>query len=309
MESPERATSTSDVIELALNEKDRSPLERQIAERLDRFTPSQKRLAAYILRYPNDAAFLSGTDLSHEVGVSEAAVSRFIRAVGFNSFAELRKSLALHLHQKLGMASRMDKLLDNLESQDDFFPAFIYGEIEYLQKSLQSVSSTEVNRCGDLVRSARRVFLAGHRASLPVREMLDYRLSRFRIETVHLTDSERYLLDKARFIESEDLLIGITFQRVPADLRMLFDVAARRGAPSILITDLPLVPRSLNVSVILSASRGPQNVTNSFTVPMAIASAIVWSVGRKLGADGHRAVEELDQLRQRYGYEPTDDRS
>ena len=292
-------------LDLVDSGQERTKLEEQIARRLHSFTPIQKRLAAYILRYPNDAAFVSGGEISREVGVSEAAVSRFIRAAGFRNMNELRNSLTHHIHKKTGMTSRMDNLLSTLQKEQRFFYDFIAGEIEYLHKATETISTDDIERSAELLHQSQMIYLTGMRASLPIREMLDYRLSRLGFRTVHLTDSERYILDKAQLIRKEDVVVGITFQRIPKDVRIVFDQAARQGTPTILITDMALVPKSLQADVILSATRGPQNVANTFTVPMAIASAIIWSLASKLGHEGHLRIEELASLRQRYGYEPT----
>jgi len=290
-------------LDIVSNPGERTALEDRIARSLPDFTPNDTRLASYILEYPNDAAFLSSAGLSREIGVSESAVSRFIRAAGFSSFAEFRSTLAQHLHHKLGMASRMDKRLEDVESQEDFFPSLINSEIEYLQKSLQKITSADLDRCAETICGADRVFIGGHRVSLPIREILDFRLSRFKIRTTHLNDCDRYILEKARQISQNDVVLAVTFQRIPNDLRVLLELASERNCPVILLTDLTLVPKTLNIDIVLTASRGPQKLSSSYTVPVAIANAIVWAVARRLGEQGHGALAELDELRRRFGSE------
>src|SRR5882724_3684318 len=59
-----------------------------------RLSPTQRRIAQYLLSHLPDAAFLSSSALAEAAGVSQPSVTRFAVALGFSGFPELR--VALH---------------------------------------------------------------------------------------------------------------------------------------------------------------------------------------------------------------------
>jgi DNA-binding MurR/RpiR family transcriptional regulator len=280
------------------------PLERRIAERAGRLTPSQARIADYVLRSPETVVFLSARELGRHLDVSDATVVRFAQELGFQGFIALRHVLQQHVHHKMKTGTRLREKLEGLRAED-FFAAATGTEIEFLQRSLHEVRSADVTAAGHLLAGARKVFLYGERGAWPLVDLLDFRLSRFRLDVTPLTFAGKYLFEKCRLLARDDVVMAFAFQRVPGDLQPILDLARSRGASVILVTDLTLVPAHPAQRIVLSAPRGPLGVAHSLIVPMAIANALILAVAMDLGDAAYQALEEMDDLRRTYGYDGT----
>lgn len=58
-----------------------------------RLSPTQRRLARYIIDHPNEAPFLSSVELAGRVGVSQPSVTRLAPALGYGGYADLQREL------------------------------------------------------------------------------------------------------------------------------------------------------------------------------------------------------------------------
>ena len=58
------------------------------------FSPSQKRVAAYVLANYKQIPFYSITALSEKIGVSHFSVITFCKNLGYNKFSEFKKELS-----------------------------------------------------------------------------------------------------------------------------------------------------------------------------------------------------------------------
>ncbi len=299
----DNASSDIPVVEIAQTGDSRTSLETRLEENLPGFTSSQQQIAAYILGHPDRAAYQSMSQLATTIGVSNAAITRFLKAAGIASGGELKGLIARHIREKMGIAGRLGKKLKNVGDATDLFSSVVELEIEYLQKCIREVPPNLIEDAATIISERERVLIWSQRPYWGLVDLLEYRLSRLSRQAIPIIESGHYVLDKGHTMNSDDVLIGLAFQRSPTDLEMLFDLTRRKGTASILLTDLPLIPTKLSADVVISARRGPSGVSNSHIVPMAIINAIILATGKQLVTSGFPVMNELDELRQKYGYE------
>lgn len=287
-------------LEVALGRTSRTALEERVASRLQELTATQRQIAAYILGHPHEAAFLSMSQLAKAVGVSNAAMTRFLKNAEFSNGEELRSALGQHLQEKMGLAGRLGKRIEGVD-EHDFFASYASTEIKYIQNCVRDLSSELIDNAAEIIASKRRVFVWSQRPYWGLVDLVDYRLTRMSQTVVPMVETGHYVLDKAHQLSPEDVVIGMAFQRSPSDLEMLFDVGREKEAQLVLLTDLVLIPKKLSADVVLAAIRGPAGTSNSHTIPMIIINAVMLAVGRKLTEAGYPVLHELDLMRQNYG--------
>lgn len=288
-------------IEIASLGSSRTKLENRIQQNLKNFTTAQRQIASYILGHPHKAAFQSLSELAYTVGVSNAAMTRFLKAAGFASGDDFKHAFGEHLSEKMGLEKRFKQKVKEFPEEHDFFSSLARVEIEFIQRCVQEIPSAVIEKAGAIIAEKKRVFLWSQRPFWWVVDFLDFRLSRLSKEVIPIIDTGHYIFDKAHIIGPDDVLIGMAFQRSPSDLEILFDFARSRNSKLILLTDLVLIPSKLSADVILSSRRGPSGISNSHTVPMVISNAIALSAGKKLSEAGHPILKELDSLRREFG--------
>jgi DNA-binding MurR/RpiR family transcriptional regulator len=280
---------------------DRSPLERRIAERMPGLTPAQARLSNFVLSRIEEAVFLSITQLGERVNASDATVSRYAAALGFDSFESFRKALQEHYHAKAGLSRRFFVKLNQAPEEIDFFTRVMSTEIEYLRRSCDTIAPGAIERAAAAIAVSRKTFLLAERPSWSLVDVLEFRLRRYGLDVVPVTEPGRYALDKARSFGERDAVVVLAFQRFSRDLERLLNLAHRRGTTIAVITDLSFIPGAVGDEILISAERGPVGASQSLLVPVAIAHALVLAVGASLGERGYAALDEIDRLRREYG--------
>ena len=65
------------------NNKPNNEFSQLVTDQFNHLTKSEKRIANYIRKNLNEAAFLAASDIADHLNISEATVVRFARSLGF----------------------------------------------------------------------------------------------------------------------------------------------------------------------------------------------------------------------------------
>jgi DNA-binding MurR/RpiR family transcriptional regulator len=138
-----------------------------VRERFDALTKSEKRIASYLLKNQDEAAFLSASELAARLGLSEATAVRFAQALGFSGFPEMRATLQASFRSRVTHSVRLRGRLDDLRQAGDIFERLTVSEIDYLTQALQTVDREAIHQAVELLRQRERVFVFGLGLPLP----------------------------------------------------------------------------------------------------------------------------------------------
>ncbi len=276
--------------------------QRRLEERMPRLTKSEQRIASYLLASSDEAAFLTAAELGRRLEVSEATVVRFARAIGFEGFPELRRCLQELFRVKVTPASRLRRKLADLQGgQGHLLAKVVAMEVEYLTEALHSVAPADFDRAADILLNGRRVFVSGTGPSRILADLAEFRLRRFGIPTVAITESGRDVLEKLLLLRPGDAVLAAGFHRITAELEAVVDQAHARGCHTVLLTDILGPAFRDRVDVVLAARRGPVSTFHSLTVPMTIVNALVLAVAMARPEESVGALNRLQELRAAYG--------
>lgn len=215
-------------------------LERLISRNYTKLTKSQKKIAEYIVRNPDEVAFLSSKALGEKVKVSDATVVRLSNALGVSGFSELQEILQSQLKGKLAPS---EKLKDTrITRRADIYSLIIDSSIKNILKAQEEVSMSKLDEVINVLDSAKKIFVVGLRRSHSVAFHLYYNLSRI-LNRVFLIDSAYGLkYDQITEMGIHDVLVSISFPRYSKETLEITKIAKRKKATIIAITDNPLSP-------------------------------------------------------------------
>jgi DNA-binding MurR/RpiR family transcriptional regulator len=266
-----------------------------INARSETLTKSEKRIARYLLRHQDEAAFMAVSELAERLDLSEATVVRFAQALDFSGFPEMRAGLQASFRSRVTHATRLRGRLDDLRQDGDFFEQLTASEIDYLTQALQTVDRQAIHRAVELLRTQNRVFAFGLGPSISLVDLIAIRLTRVGRQVVPLTSSGREIAEPLLLMNRDDVLFAIGFFDINPALRLVLERAREVGAPVILLTDtLESLVGDL-ATVVLSARRGPVAAFHSLTVPMTIVNTLLLALAQD---DRQRTMENLDKLDQ-----------
>ncbi len=252
--------------------------------RFARLTKSQRRIANYLLAHYDEAAFLPAADLARRLNVSEATVVRCARAIGFDGFPHLRRSLQDLFRSRVTPATRLQRKLADLKDGHVLLKT-VDMELRYLSEVPRSVQTTDFDRAVQILLKARRVFAFGLGPACILPELLEIRLRRFGIPTISMTESGRDVLEELLLLEKHDAVVAAAFFRVTPELITVLDHARAAGCPTVLITDTLGIALKEKADVILAARRGPISTFHSLTAPMTIINALILAGGGVLNRE------------------------
>lgn len=237
---------------------------------------------------------MSITELSEKVSVGTATVTRFIKELGYNSFADFRgevkilakkeivpiKEFKLIIKEKPEKNILYDKVQESIAALSELYN-------KDLNKSLESASKT--------LCQAAKIYILASRTSFSVAYYLYFSLKRFQENVILIENRNDDLSIVLQYVTKNDVLVAINY---PSYTRFTVDIAkyfSDRHAKVVSITDQytsPLVPYTTHLLVVKN------RLKIYFVTTMAVINALIAMMG-KINPQIHVAnfAEENDVTR------------
>jgi DNA-binding MurR/RpiR family transcriptional regulator len=270
-----------------------------IADRLDYLTKSERQIADFIRKNPEESAFLSAGDIAVRLGLSEATMVRFARNLGFDSYPAMRLVLQDAFRQRVTHSTRLRSRLDDLREGGDLFEKVIVSEIDYLSQALQTIDRKALQKTAEYINGCEKIFVFGPGPSISLVDLLNLRLIRFGKQVIPLTMTGRETLEPLLLMTNRDLLFAIGFFDVNPTLQIVLDSANEKKCPVVLLTDTLGSIIGHKADVILTAKRGPVSAFHSLVVPMTVINTLLLMVANQKLDTVTSNLDQLDQLRDR----------
>lgn len=264
-----------------------------ISDRFIQLTKSEKRIANYVRKNQEEAAFLSASELADRLGLSEATLVRFARTLGFPSYPAMRNVLQDNFRRRVTHSARLRGRLDDLREAGDIFERLVVSEIDYLTQALETVNRDAFHKAVELLESRYRVFVFGLGPSVSLVNLLELRLGRFGRQVIPLKTAGREFVEPLLWMTDQDVLIVICFFDVSPALQLILDYANEVHCPVIMITDTLSSIIGDKADVVLAARRGPMAEFHSLVVPMTIINTLLLSIANE---DREKVISNLDKL-------------
>lgn len=197
----------------------------QLRQRLDGFSPVERRIADAILADIPAAAQSGVGELAARAGVSVAAVSRFAKTLGCAHVRELRAGLA-----EAGAVGR--RFLDDAAAPP--LPALhaqIADDIDgVLRRNLAGFSEPVVRELAAALAGARRIHVFGMGGSSAVfAQELQHRLTRLGLPAAACGDAVAMRM-LAATLEPDDVVLALSVSGLNPELREALEIARGYGA-------------------------------------------------------------------------------
>ncbi|MDF2705114.1 MurR/RpiR family transcriptional regulator [Nonomuraea muscovyensis] len=252
-----------------------------------RLSPSQRRIARYLLDRPEQAVFLTSVDIAEAVGISQPSVTRFAFALGFTGFPEFRDHLRAALRD--GQEPAAEPALNPLQ-------AMVNSEIRNLELLRDSLADTRLAEVAARLAASRPLPVVGLRVSAPLAHLFGYLAAKAHpdvrvIDTPGSTLEDR-LSRAAQAGASWTLAFGLP--RYPRELREGLIWARRAGLRVALVTDHSVGALAEHADVVLTAPVSSQFAFDSQAAPSVLCAALVHSMVYALPTEEQSSIEEFE---------------
>ena len=273
---------------------------KKINEKYDKLSKGQKKLADYIIKNYDKAAFLTAARLGKTVGVSESTVVRFAAHLGYRGYPDFQKALEEMVRNKLNSIQRMEVAYGRI-SQSEILSTVLQSDAEKIKLTLENLDERAFEMAIDILLNARHIYVLGIRSCMPLANFLSFYLNML-FDNVHLiqTSSASEIFEQMIRIDKEDAIIGISFPRYSMRTLKAMEFANNRNAKVITLTDSVHSPMNLYSSCNLIARSDMASIVDSLVAPLSVINALVVALCMKKQKEVVNTLETLEEIWDEY---------
>jgi DNA-binding MurR/RpiR family transcriptional regulator len=254
-----------------------------------RLSPSQRRIARYLLENAQEAVFFTSADLAERVGVSQPSVTRFAAALGFGGFPEFREALRTAVFGDLRPVAPDDRFNEIQE--------LVNSEIRDLERLRDGLGDpSQLRRVAGRLAASRPLVVVGLRISAPLAHLFGY-LAEKMLPDVRVLDVPGSILEDrlSRAAESgAEWVLAIGLPRYPRELARGLLWARRAGLRVALVTDQPVSRLTDLADEVLLAPVSSDFAFDSHAGPTVLCTALLHTMLDTLAPDGQAQLESFD---------------
>lgn len=265
-----------------------------------KFSKGQKKLADYIRRDYDKAAFLTAAKMGQVVGVSESTVVRFATALGYSGYPAFQKALEEMVRTRLNSIQRMEVTYGRI-TQGEILASVLQSDIEKIKLTMESIDHEAFELAVESILKARKVYVVGIRSCAPLASFLSFYLNLLCEDvTAVSTNSSSEIFEQLIRIGEEDVIIGISFPRYSMRTLKALEFASNRKAKVITLTDSIHSPMNLYSSCNLIARSDMASIVDSLVAPLSVVNALVVALCMKKQKEVVSTLEMLEEIWDEY---------
>lgn len=274
----------------------------RVRQAANAFSGKSQKLARFILEDPHRVAYLTITDLARRSGVSQSAIVRFAKALGFKGYPEFRIALA----QDVVDYGSLD--LDEIGEEDDVRTVaqrVAAANIQVIEDTLELLDSAALARAAEAISRAGRVSIHAAGPTYAVAWEAFSRFSRLGLSVVSHQELHTQMTSASQ-LGPGDVAIGISYGGYSIGTVEPLRAAREQGATTICITRLARNPLTTVSDIVLHAATMDSARTSrrrasrtSMNFLVEVLFVLVAADPSVSGDDGpHRSRAAIDRLRQ-----------
>lgn len=232
----------------------------------DSLTKSGRIIAGYLTQNAQQAQYWSISVLASQCGVAEATISRFCRALGFDSYNEMRIALAranASVEQPVG-----EELAPGINTATLCRHAGALA-VKAINDAASASNPEAVDRAAALLQRAKQVFCFGQGSSQLLANDIWARFSALSTK-FHTAGDNHMQAITASLMAPEDVILFVSYSGATRDMMETLRLAKANGAAVILLTHSPDVPGAALADVVLPCSAA-QSPLDGGSLPAKIA--------------------------------------
>jgi len=271
-----------------------------IEEHYPKFSKGQRRIADYILKSYDKAAYMTASKLGTLVDVSESTVVRFAIELGYEGYPDMQRAMQEFVRTKLTSFQRIE-VTNNLIGDADLLEKVLTSDIEKIKHTCENIDRESFNGAVEAVVNAKRIFIIGIKSSSNLAGFLNHDL-RMIFDDVKLlqTTSGSELFEQLIGINKDDVLIAISFPRYSKSVKNAVEFAKNAGADVIALTDTEESPIAASADQLLLAESDMASFVDSLVAPLSIINALVVAVAKKKQDELKDRLHQLEQIWDEY---------
>lgn len=257
---------------------------------------ARKKIVTFLLQKPEEAAFMTIEGLAAVSGVSAGMVSRTVREMGFDGFADMQNQIRQVVRKNISPSARVRRI----RQEGTSFRDVVRWEMRNLAQVLKLNSEESIFKAATMLARAPAVHVLGLRSSFAPAYSLVFGLGQVRPHVYLMDLSSGLLAEQAKRFGPKDLAVLISFPRYVRESLLMAQEAKSAGCDILAITDSFSSPLTMQANLALLAPFESPSYFNSTIAMYGITNALLVETAHILGDKGVQELERLNAIEQRW---------
>lgn len=197
------------------------------------FSPTEQKIADYILHHPNHIAHLSISDLATQLQIATSTLFQFAKKLGYSGFKEFKMAILLQ-ENNFPSTSIHENILDN-DNELAIAQKVIASNIKSLNDTKKLLSLDKLQAAKTMIANANTLYFFGVGGSEILAQDAYHKFLRSPIRVHHSTDYHIQLME-ASLLTSKDCAICISHTGHAKETIKIAEKVKEAGANVIVIT-------------------------------------------------------------------------
>jgi DNA-binding MurR/RpiR family transcriptional regulator len=261
-----------------------------------RLTPRQQRIVAYLVDHPDEAVFLSASELGERLNASDATIVRLAQTLGFVGFTELKQHLRGLLLARLDTVTRLERAIRQVDSLESVLTAVMRADLRNLTQTAETVDIPALVSIVKLLARATEVNIVGLRSAHAVAHFLASALRFLGRRVRPLVPGVGDIWSDLSTLGPGSILFAISFPRYTRLTVEVAEAARKNGATVISLTDSLLSPLAAHSQHVLTARFRVDSYVESYVAALSLINALVTGVAFLDRANTMRHLKQMEDL-------------
>lgn len=228
---------------------------KMLTEMLPMLPPSEKKVATYIIRHPEEAIKLTAQELGSRSDTSGAAVIRLCKSLDLNGFQDLKFRIAGDLQKSTDEGFRDIKPNEGLQSIIDKMTS---NSIQTIKETAELLKIDELERAVQLLLNAEKIHFVGVGASGIIAKDAQQKFLRIN-KTVYAFSDIHMAATMVANGNEKDVVVGISFSGETLEVAKVLELAKQKNMKTVSLTRYgsSRVTEQADIRLYTSATREP----------------------------------------------------
>ncbi|WP_347861941.1 MurR/RpiR family transcriptional regulator [Salimicrobium sp. PL1-032A] len=265
----------------------------RIRSEYPQFTQTERKVADYILEYPEKVVKGTINEVADEIGIAVSTVFRFCKTMGFKGYQDMKIGLASEL-----VGSEKEELEGILETDSEakVTEKVFRSNIRTMEETLEVLDAEEVAKAVDLFQQADKIEFYGCGGSNIVAQDAYHKMLRTGLPVFSQPDTHMQMMSAAQMKET-DVAVLISQSGATKDVLDMLHILKSNNVPVVAITNFAKSPLRERADVVLStvaeeADYRPQTLSAAMS-QMSVIDALYVNVLVKRKEKGANAWEKI----------------
>lgn len=263
----------------------------KIKGNIGNLSESHKIVANYVLNNVEDTVFLTSAKLARICGVGESTVIRFAVALGYSGFTEMQREIQEMVKSRITLVQRFKGSVAKSDSGIDTVSRVLHEDMESINKTLRNIDRDALRRAVDTLWEAEKVYVIGARSAYGVALYFGFQLNWIR-KDVFIVDGVNTNTDKLINLTEKDAALAISLPRYPKECVNTLEIAYKKGAQTIAVTDSYTSPLVKFAGMPLLVHTNALNFPDKYAPVTSLLGALLTMIASK---DSKKTTESLEK--------------